>query len=272
MNPYIKSKIKASYYLLIKTKNSIKKNLLKQPQERSYIFILTPPLSGSTMLVDILSTSKSVSINNNLGTKEGQTLPEVKKIMFDSPDRWDETKDFDWKFIKDVWLKYWDVSRSILLEKSPANILRAHSIQKAFKPCKFIISYRNPYAQCESIIRRGKQSVDYAANFAILCLKHQKKNIETLADKSLVMSYEEITESPQLFKQKLVTLLPELSDISLDHKIRAHNISGSPMNIKNLNDKKIESLTDEEIEGINKIFNKNLDLLNYFNYKIINRV
>ena len=43
------------------------------------------------MLNQIISSSKNVSCNNNIGTREGQTLPGVKKIMFDKK-RWDEKK------------------------------------------------------------------------------------------------------------------------------------------------------------------------------------
>ena len=38
------------------------------------------------MLNQIISSSKNVSCNNNIGTREGQTLPGVKKIMFDKKD------------------------------------------------------------------------------------------------------------------------------------------------------------------------------------------
>ena len=272
MNIIIKRAVKEVYYKILKLNNLVKRIIFKENKGRCYVIILTPPLSGSTMLVDILSTSKSVSVNNYIGTKEGQTLPEVKRMMFNSPDRWDESKDFNWDFIKKVWLKYWDVTKPILLEKSPANILRAEAIQKAFEPCKFIISYRNPYAQCESIIRRSNDTVEYAANFAILCLKSQKRNIEKFRDTSLVMSYESITESPHEFKQKLVYLLPQLNDITLDHKIKAHNQSGTPLSITNLNKNKIKNLSQNQLDVINNVFRKNKSLLDYFKYEIIEKI
>lgn len=258
------------YYSLIKLKNIIKLILFNKEKNSSYLFILSPPLTGSTMIVDILSSSKNLSVNNYHGTKEGQTLPEVRKMMFESANRWDENKDFDWNYIKRIWLKYWDRTKPILLEKSPANILRVKSIEKTFKPCKFIISYRNPYAQCESIIRRGNQTAEYAANFAVLCLKHQKKNIENYKDKSIVICYEDITENPEKFKGELIKFMPDLGDISVNRRINAHNQSGTPIRIKNLNENKIKSLTQSQLETINHIFTKNEHLINYFGYQIIN--
>ena len=51
-------------------------------EEHKFLFILSPPYCGSTLLNDIISTSKNVSSNNYLNTREGQTLPEVKQFMF----------------------------------------------------------------------------------------------------------------------------------------------------------------------------------------------
>lgn len=63
-------------------------------------------------------------MNNPYGTREGQGLPTVRKIMFEHNRRWDKTLDFDWSYIKNEWMKYWDLNCPILLEKSPPNIIR----------------------------------------------------------------------------------------------------------------------------------------------------
>jgi hypothetical protein len=256
MKEFVKTFLKNIYYKLVKLKNLLKRLIFKIPIQNTYVFILSPPFTGSTMLADILSTSRHVSINNYLGTKEGQTLPEVKKLMFDSPDRWDQRIDFNWPYIKSVWLKYWDIKKPILIEKSPANILRAKSISSFFKPSQFIISYRNPYAQCESIIRRNNDTPEYAANFAIFCLKYQKKNIEHFGNECLIIPYESLTERVIDFKKSIVQFLPEIKDISVNHKINAHNKSGKPLNVQNLNNNKIKNLSKSDLEIITNIFKK----------------
>jgi len=86
--------------------------------ENKYLFILSPPYCGSTLLNELISISSFVSVNNPTGTREGQTLPTVKKIMFDDNTRWEELVDFDWDFIKNEWRKYWDTTKPIFLEKS----------------------------------------------------------------------------------------------------------------------------------------------------------
>jgi hypothetical protein len=47
----------------------------------SYLFVLCPPYSGSTLLWKLLSTSANVSSL----PQEAQFLPELKDIMRDSP-------------------------------------------------------------------------------------------------------------------------------------------------------------------------------------------
>ena len=84
-------------HLIIKNRIT---NLWKQKPSHTYLFILSPPGCGSTLLNVILSSSKSVSVNNPYGTREGQRLPVVDAIMFEHDRRWDEKLDFDWEFIK----------------------------------------------------------------------------------------------------------------------------------------------------------------------------
>ena len=43
------------------------------------------------------------------------------------------------------------------------------------------------------------------------------------------------------------------------------------MGIVNLNQEKVDKLTGEQIETINRIFEKEKELLDYFGYQIVNR-
>ena len=99
-----------------------------------------------------------------------------------------------WKQIKTIWHKYWDLSKPILLEKSIPNIIRNKEIKEVFSPICFLCMVRNPYAQCEGIIRRNGKSAEYAAKFTISCLRYQKENIES--EKNLLFfTYEELCEN-----------------------------------------------------------------------------
>lgn len=244
------------------------RNLFLKPIQHKYLFILSPPYCGSTLLNEIISTSFSVSVNNPYRTREGQTLPSVRDIMFNKYERWDEAIDFDWVKIKNEWRKYWDLRKPILLEKSPPNILRAASINLAFENAYFIIFHRNPYAHCESLISRNKMTPVAAAEFAMFCLEKQKINLD-LEVNSIAVSYENLTSKPEAFKSRLHDFLPEINDIDVETDFNAHNFKNKPMSIQNLNSEKINKLTQSQLEKINKVFSKYISLLESFNYEVM---
>ena len=239
---------------------------------RKFLFILSPPFCGSTLLSEMLCTSRSISTNNEKGTREGQTLPKVFKIMFGHDRRWDETLDFDWPTIKKEWMKYWHPMTPIWLEKSPPNIIRAQSISRHFQPAYFIVLHRNPYAHSESLMRRRKMkksvSLEETAQFVIQCLRYQKRNIEQL-DKVLQISYESLTDDHEQFRKQLISFLPALSDVNFKGRFNAHNFKAKPLGLTNLNQEKIDRLSAKEMYTLNTFFRKEEALLSYFGYSII---
>ena len=244
-------------------------NLFKgEKPGQKYLFVLSPAFCGSTLLNEILSTSESVSVNNQWGAREGQKLPTVRAIMYDHERRWDKSLDFDWKYIKKEWRKYWDLSAPILLEKSPPNIVRAKSIEEHFHPSYFIVFHRNPYAHCESLIRRRKRDATVAAELAIQCLNFQKANLKGL-ERTIRISYEELTDNTVETVEALNKFLPELKGIKHEQTFTAHNYLGKNMKVNNLNDDKISKLTSHQIKEINHVFKKNKEVLDFFNYSLI---
>ncbi|MFL2574425.1 MAG: sulfotransferase [Flavobacteriales bacterium] len=237
-------------------------------KKNQYLFILSPPFCGSTLLTEIISTSKNVSCNNNIGLREGQHLPRAHNLLF-TEDRWDPNKEIDWNKIKKLWGKYWDRSKEVLLEKSPPNICRANNIDKVFNNSKYICLTRNPYAQIQSNIRRYNTDIELATEKYISYLKFQKKNIETLKN-TLVVSYEELADNPSKTKEKISVFLPLLEDIKTNLRFNAHNMhQKKQMGITNLNQESIKALSNAQINSINTILNKEEDLINYFNYTIV---
>ena len=99
-------------------RNLLKRKIHKIPQNK-YLFILSLPNSGSTLLSEILTTSKNVSANNTQGTREGQTLPTVRKLMFEHDEIWNEQFRLDWTYIQAEWRKYWDVILLFCWKKAP---------------------------------------------------------------------------------------------------------------------------------------------------------
>tara|TARA_B100000700_G_scaffold311037_1_gene392351 strand:+ start:841 stop:1662 length:822 start_codon:yes stop_codon:yes gene_type:complete len=234
-----------------------------------FLFILSPPYAGSTMLTQLISSSENVSCNNNLGTREGQLLPGVKHFMFQK-DRWDEKVQYPWKKVRKIWMKYWDYSKPIFLNKSIPNIMRVDEIQKVFSPIKYMCMVRNPYAQVEGLMRRNSQDAKSAAKFAIKCLYYQSKNKKRA--NTLFFTYEQLCDNPQEVFKKIIEFIPELEDLNMDIELTAHNFkTKDKMKMVNLNHEKISKISEKDLKIINSIFKKNEDLVLEFGYKIINR-
>lgn len=255
------------YYFFKRLQINVSKKISKNINNE-YLFLLSPPFSGSTLLNEILSSSKNVSCNNNIGLREGQHLPKVNRILF-TDDRWNPEKKIDWNQIHCIWKKYWDTSKPVLLEKSPPNICRALNIEKEFSPSKFICLVRNPYAQAEGNMRRYNRSAKESAELAIKYLSFQKDNMEKLNNICLI-SYEKLTENTEYVKNKLINFLPKISDINFEKHYKAHNFRKiKKLAITNLNDEKINNLNTSDVKVMTSIFEKQSEILQFFNYKLL---
>lgn len=228
----------------------------------SYLFILCPPYSGSTLLWKLLDTSANVSSL----PLEGQFLPELESIMRDKP--WDADRLLPWPHIKQVWESYWDQSKPVLLEKSPPNLIRTRDILAHFEPVKFVVMARNPYAQAEGLMRRNHWTARRAANFSMMCLGKQMANARQLDD-ALVITYESLVQDPAQFCTKLVGFMPELSDLNYDASFEVHSIDGTVKRpITELNSKKIAALSVADIATMHAVFLQHKDVLDFWGYDL----
>jgi len=255
------------YYRLLKFTRFFTNRILGKKKHK-FLFILSPPYCGSTLLNQILSTSENVSCNNHLGVREGQLLPEVKDIMFENKG-WHSEVNYPWVKIKKVWMKYWDQRKLILMDKTNTNIMRVTEINKVFENISFLAMVRNPYAQAEGIIRRNNATPEYAAQFALKCLRYQKQNREFEIN-SLFITYEELCDNKADVIDKIKLFIPEIGNIDFDLEFSAHNFkTDGKMKIQNLNNEKIKKLSADQLKLINFYFIKEEELLNYFGYSII---
>ena len=230
-------------------------NYIFAKKEHKFLFILTPPYCGSTLLNQILSTSDNLSCNNHLGVREGQLLPEVKDIMFYNKG-WHTDVSYPWEIIKKVWMQYWDQRKYILMDKSNTNIMRVTELKKVFDNIVFLAMVRNPYAQVEGIIRRNDSTTEYAAAFALKCLRYQKKNKENEPN-ILLLSYEDLCDNKDESVEKIKEFIPELGTINSNLEFSAHNFkTDGKMKIQNLNNEKINKLSADQINVINSFFKK----------------
>jgi hypothetical protein len=229
----------------------------------SYLFVLCPPYSGSTLLWKLLSTSQNVSSL----PFEGQFLPELKNLMRDKP--WNPDKVLPWPEIKAVWESYWDRSKPVLLEKSPPNLIRTREILAHFQPVKFVVMVRNPYAHAEGLIRRNNWPVKRAANFSMMCLRAQLKNVRELDD-ALVLTYESLVQNPAQACQQLATFIPALADMDHAADFEVHSIDGTVNRpITDLNTKKIAALPADTLAAMNDIFIHHSETFAAWGYELL---
>lgn len=229
----------------------------------SYLFVLCPPYSGSTLLWKLLSTSANVSALPD----EGQFLPELKDLMRDKP--WDAGYKLPWQEIKTVWDSYWDASKPVLLEKSPPNIIRTRDILEHFQPARFVIMVRNPYAQSEGLMRRNAWPARRAANFAMMCLRTQLDNRRRLDD-TAVLTYESLVRDPAGACEALGSFMPELSDLDADASFEVHSIDGTLSRpITDLNARKIAELPAQTLSALNEVFVTQRETLNAWGYELL---
>ena len=204
--------------------------------ERKYLFILSPPYSGSTVLWRLLQTSAAVSALPD----EGQKLPELRAMMRDDP--WNPDRVFDWERIGDVWHRHWDPARPVFLEKSPPHLCRPRALLQHFQPAWFLLLLREPLALCEAMNRRNGWDFDYAARRCVEWLQLYQA-ARAVLPRTLTVSYEELVTDPEGTRRRLGTWMPELADIDVTAPVRSHAIDGEQTRaLTNLNPRKIAAI------------------------------
>lgn len=228
-----------------------------------YLFVLSLPYSGSTVLWRLLATSPNVSSF----PIEGQNLDSVRSIMRAKP--WDADYEIPWDVVKSKWEAEWDLSKPILLEKSPPNLIRAFEIEKVFSPSYFIIVVRDPYAFCQGYMQRQKTTPEDAARFWVRCAEQQKRNMEGLCN-SLFLSYESFTENPLGASDQILQFMPQLQSLQPESAFLAQSIiSYEARKITNFNQLKINQLSSKDISGINRILELHSEYMKFFSYDFI---
>ncbi len=228
-----------------------------------YLFVLCPPYSGSTLLWKLLSTSANVSALPD----EGQFLPELENVMRDKP--WDQDHALPWPDIKRVWESYWDKTKPVLLEKSPPNLIRTRDILAHFQPVKFVVMVRNPYAQSEGLMRRNNWTARRAANFSMMCLRMQLKNVREL-ENTLVLTYESLVEDAARTCQQLASFMPELGEMDHAASFEVHSVDGTLNRpITELNSKKIAAIPADTLAAMNDVFVQHQPTLEAWGYQLL---
>lgn len=228
-----------------------------------YLFVLCPPYSGSTVLWKLLSTSPNVSSL----LWEGQGRDSVAHIM--KKERWNPNYRMPWQYVRRKWEEEYDLSKPILLDKSPAFIIRAQELKEHFDNPYFIIMIRCPYAYCEGAYRRKAGTLVEVAMRWIEMAQYQIQNIRSL-DNSIFFSYEQFTDNILDIRDQIINFMPEIESLDISRDFQARSIFGiEPRPIENMNNYKIQQLSSNDIEIINSVLSRHETILSYFGYDLI---
>jgi len=253
---------------------------------RTHLFGIAPNNSGSSFLKEAMATSRATW---NL-PREGQfalgfagpTTLEHGGLIWSEPQwrgRLADREDYDWPRTRKAWhfqAFARDPRAPVFYTKTPHFLLHVDDIARHFPNAKFLFMVRNPYAMCEGICRnQPRKAVRFdgdlpaaAARHAVACMELQLRNLERHGDRAAFFTYEEMCDAPHQVEEKIRALVPELRDLKLRQRLRVKDGMYDEM-LANMNRRQIDRLGTGEIEAFNRVFDRRIDLLEHFGYRLM---
>jgi hypothetical protein len=245
--------------------------------EPNFIFLLTPPNSGSTAIAQVFNRSSNVAQIEKKA--EAQRL--IKGLY--KSDRWSKEKFVDEHSIRSVWVNecfknYKSKGAKYFIEKSPPNMMRIELLQSIFPSHILLANNRDPYANVSSMFYRYNDNIDK------LSVEERKSKItglvKTWIKRSTVLkeiiqsqnvpylSYEKFCENPTLLQDSIDSSVFG-GQIKLDFKKNLIVKDYKPHPLANFNQKQMDKLTDADIDTITSSLRVNEELLSYFGYCLV---
>ncbi len=245
-------------------------------EEPHFLFLITPPYSGSTVLAKILNSSQGTTFLHERG--EGQWL--IPGMC--EPGRWDREKAINWKSVRSVWLKRIEFIKSLtqnvdlIIEKSPPNIVRMDQLKETFPNHSLVAFNRDPYANCSSILYRTHNLENKGEEDRIRLVSQITDGwlfrsgwIRKWIDEWQLtnFTYEEFCAEPAACVTKAAENIPALqtADVNISVKVKDYKMQG----IVDYNAEQISRLTQKEIEEISRVLARDQELVSFFNYRIL---
>lgn len=248
-----------------------------------WLFILGLNNSGTTLLFRILESHPLVRSLPKEGHFLTDQLPRgghygVRRLWGTRPDVFHWTEEHhgaDAMRVKYDWARHYPARRGILLEKSPANSMRARWLQQHFRPARFLAIVRSPYAVCEGIKRRAGSTIEMAARHwssGNQCLFDDMTKLE----RHLWFRYEDFCAEPlghlDRFEEFLGLERGSLDRTKIDG-IEVHNMETAPSKLcetegrtsplRDFNAKSIARLGKDEIATISRICGAEMERAGY---------
>lgn len=245
--------------------------------EPHFLFILTPPYSGSTALAQLLNTSHRTMLLERRG--EGcRLIPGLCE-----KDRWEPTKPVNYDSVRSVWLHQFQYVQSlvrtadVVIEKSPPNVVRIENIAALFQRSSLLANNRNPYANCVSILYRTRDvdtlsprdRHDALTKIANKWLTISRRLRDLIARYDIpLLTYETFCASPAAALR--AARLPESVLDTVDTSALLSVKDYAPQPLSNQNARQIARLTPPDVEVISRVLQQDEPLLHYFGYELLN--
>ncbi|WP_100643202.1 sulfotransferase family protein [Alteromonas facilis] len=256
----------------------VKIALKPMPKPEKWVFIVGCYNSGTTLLSELMGRHPKISA---LPT-EGHFITDQFQKDYDLgiPRMWVDREDIfrldesdegpDVARIKKEWGMRLDLSKPVLVEKSPPNAARTRWFQKYFENAHFIGIVRNGYAVAEGISRKGDPtSIKEGWPIEKSAWQWARSNQIMLDDAEHLkhfhlLKYEDLATAPQESLDKIAAFLglepfPDLSQ-------QTFSIHERKEGVKDMNASSIAKLSKEEIRKIN---DKAANILSRLNYDVI---
>ncbi|MCK5057421.1 MAG: sulfotransferase [Candidatus Aminicenantes bacterium] len=198
------------------------KKIQRAAKKHKFLFIAGLHRSGTTVLADCLREHPRISgfENTGLPKDEGQFLQTVFPIALKyggpgkfgfskemhlterSPLLTEENRD---KLFRE-WSQHWDLSKPILLEKSPPNILKTRFLQAMFPGSYFIVIIRHPVANAYANQKWSETSIYSLLEHWITCHRVFYRDREHLKNVFL-LKYEDFVKDPDRYLREIYGFL-----------------------------------------------------------------
>jgi hypothetical protein len=179
--------------------------------DHRFVFLAGLHRSGTTLLARLLAAHPEVSGFSGTGVPadEGQHLQTVYPAakVWGGPGRFGFAPEAHFtealaaepkaRRLFEEWSPHWDLSRPVLLEKSPPNLLKTRFLQALFPGSAFVVIVRHPIPVSIPTARwRGTRRYDRLFAHWLRCHEIFEADLEHL-ERAHVLTYEQLVRDPE---------------------------------------------------------------------------